>query len=369
MARALIAVLAAAAIGCTGAAQSPAQQSPPWRYARFLDNGGRVDWHGPSGLIAYDAIVRPERADTEVFVIAASGGTPRCVTCASPIPKGFIGQPAWHPDGEHLVVQAESAASSHTRLNHMSFGIDNDLWQIGRDGSGARRIWATPRRHAVLHPHFSADGSRLVFAERVPTGRRLPRRLARLNAAVDGENQWEGWRIRLADVVMQRDGRLVLSNVRALTPAGPGFYETHGFTRDGGLIFSFTPAGRPYSDDIYVSNADGSAARNLIRSPSTWDEHGAFSPSGAAMAFISSRADRRWAAPRSRAATLRTELFLRRSDGAVVQVTDLNRSPEFRRGVLVSDFAWDRTGRHILFQVAPRGGSPQLWMVRFDQPQ
>lgn len=364
------------AAGCAGAGDGgdtpvPPVQTPGWAVQRFAESGGRVAWYrGPAAhdLIAYDAITGPAEG-TEVFITGDEEFRPRCLTCAAGTPKGFVGQPSWHPDGERLVIQVESSHSAHTYLNHMAWGVDNDLWIIRRDGGGAEPIWRTPRRHAALHPHFSRDGLRLLFAERVPTGRRLPRVLARLNQAVDGENQWDGWRLHLAEVRTGPDGRTELAGHRAIQPLGPGFYETHGFRDNGRIVFSFTSGGRPYVDDIYESDADGGNLQRLIDSPTTWDEHGSFSPSGRALAFISSRADLTWAAPRSRANTLRTELHLQRPDGEVVQLTALNRSGSFPAGVLVSDFDWDRSGRRILFQAAPRQGRPQLWILRFNDPQ
>ena len=126
------------------------------------------------------------------------GAGRRCVTCDTTIPKGFVGQPAWHPDGRHLVVQAESPNARHRFLNHLAWGIDNDLWLVDVTTGAAEKIWSTPRRHAALHPHFNRDGSKLIFAERSPTGRSF-RRIRRLDLGADGENQWDGWRIRMVD--------------------------------------------------------------------------------------------------------------------------------------------------------------------------
>lgn len=89
-----------------------------------------------------------------------------------------------------------------------------------------------------------------------PTGKRY-RAFERVDAAVDGENHWDGWGIHVADFDPAQRGEARLSNHKTLQPAGAGgFYETHGFTDDGRLIFSYTADGLPYRDDIFASGAD-----------------------------------------------------------------------------------------------------------------
>ena len=107
----------------------------------------------------------------------------------------------------------------------------------------------------------------------------------------------------------------------------------------------------------------------------TWEEHGSFSLSGKSMAFISSRADSSWAAPESKAGTLRTELYLMNQAGEVSRLTDFNAMGDPNKNYLTSDFDWDRAGKRIAFQVAPvnkntgTADSPQIWILTFPEPQ
>jgi Tol biopolymer transport system component len=344
-----------------------------WTATQFQARGGRVAWyHGDAHeLIAYDAVVDELTRGTEVFVVRPNGAGRRCVTCDATIPKGFVGQPAWHPDGRHLVVQAESPHARHRFLNHLAWGIDNDLWLVDLTTGTAEKIWSTPRRHAALHPHFSRDGSRLMFAERTPTGRSF-RRIRRLDLGADGENHWDGWRIRIVEFHMRRSPAATITASRILFADRGGFFETHGFRSDGRIVYSHTPGGRAYVDAVYLANDDGSGELALVDLAGTWNEHGQFAPSGRSLAFISSRADPGWRAPRSKASELRTELFLQRGS-EITQLTSFNRSGA-RRRLLVSDFDWDRDGRRIVFQVAPidaqgKPESPQLWMLTFSEAQ
>jgi len=370
-------------LGLLGAANVPAAWSQPnrnggavlgnWSATLFQARGGRVAWYQGTAheLIAYDAIVDERTRNTEVFVVAPDGSGRRCVTCSSRIPKGFVGQPAWHPDGRHLVVQAESPNSRHRFLNHPAWGIDNDLWLVDIETGAAGKIWSTPPQHAALHPHFNGNGTRLMFAERAPTGRSY-RWIRRLDLGAGGENHWDGWRIRIADFELGASTAAKVENTRVLFADRGGFFETHGFLANGRIVFSHTPGGQAYVAAVYVANEDGSGMLELVSAGRTWNEHGQFSPSEQALAFISSRADPSWRAPRSKPSELRTELFLQRGY-EVSQLTYFNK-PGAGRRFLVSDFDWDRSGRRIVFQVAPMDAnghpeSPQLWMMTFSEPQ
>ena len=341
-------------------AERVAQKAPDLPEPKLLtDNGGRISWyHGDKHeLIAFDAVVDDKTKNTEVFTMNADGSGRRCVTCDAGTPKGFVGQPSWHPDGEHILIQVENENSDHRIFNHLSWGIDNDLWVVRRDGSGARKIWDTPEGHAALHSHFSKDGRTVVWAERVPTGEKLRRPLLR-RLAPGGENQWTGWQIHLAryDPSSYR-----LSEHRTFRPSGEGFYETHGFTPDGRLIYSFTRGGNNYVDDIYTASVNGDDVEKVVDSPNTWDEHGQISSRGD-LAFMSSRMDRSLKFPGSRPGDLRTELFIKQN-GNIRQITNMNDRKG--RKIAVSDFDWDRDGRRIAFQVAVIDGSrnPEIWVA------
>jgi hypothetical protein len=109
-----------------------------------------------------------------------------------------------------------------------------------------------------------------------------------------------------------------------------------------------------------------------VDSPKTWDEHGLFSPNREFLAFISSRHDTSWQAPKSRAKDLQTELYIKRNaDGALRKITDFNKG---RRRYLASDFSWSKDGKAIMIQAAPFrkrliGGyealSPEIWLIEF----
>ena len=341
---------------------------------KIATDGGRVAWYkgDEHDLIAFDSITDPVRKNTELYTIEPDGSNKKCVTCNSVIPKGFVGQPAWHPNGEYIVIQVENENSQHTLFNHMSWGINNDLWIVRRDGTHAELIHKTPLNHATLHPHFNADGTKIIFAERIPTGKS---RWFLKRITPGGENQWEGWQIDIADFNIRKKGTAKLSNRRKLFEGAGGFYETHGFTKDGKIIFSHTSGGKAYVDDIYISDLSGKEVKKLIDSPKTWDEHGLYAPSGKAMVFNSSRGSPSWQAPRSKPKNLELDLYIKTLSGEIRRLTNMSALGKANKRYITSDFDWDKTGTRIVFQVATfdkktrEPYSPEIWILTFKTPQ
>lgn len=341
-------------------------------------SGGRVAWYASSlsshELVAFDSIVDDVTKHTEVFIMQPDGSGVFNVTGPNTDvhndPKaGFIGQPEWHPDGEHIIFQVENSHSQGMRFNHVSWGINNDLWIIKKDGTGAEKIWETPLNNAALHPHFNADGTKLIFSQRIATGVVLYPGMT-----PGGENPWAGWQIHIADFDMAQNGTAKLSNNIVLFGEGfakdRGFYETHGFKDDNTIVYSHTDGGAAYVDDIFTAGTDGNNVINLIQSPTTWEEHGIYSPSGNSIAFLSSRINPDWTAPADNASTLRLELYLE-TESEITCVTSFNEDGDTDKRYLVSDFEWDKAGTRIIIQVAPVDDvtgtpySPEIWMITF----
>ena len=232
---------------------TPPADTPVKNLKLFTEEGGRVDWYKGSEheLIAYDAISNKILKNTEVYIVKPDGSGKQCVTCDSGIPKGFVGQPAWHPDGEHIIIQVENSNSKHRAMEHQCFGLNNDLWIIKKDGTGAKRIWTTDLNHAALHPHFSHNGTKLIFAERIPTGVKIP---GIGDRTPGGENHWDGWQIRIADFD-PRNMEIIESTT--IKPNGNGFYETNDFYNDEEFTYSYTANGQAYVDDLYSMKIDG----------------------------------------------------------------------------------------------------------------
>ncbi|MCA9391977.1 hypothetical protein KC614_02120 [candidate division WWE3 bacterium] len=336
---------------------------------QISDDGGRVDWYkGESHeTIAFDAVVDNLTKDTAVFTMNPDGNERVCVSCDTEIPEGFVGQPAWHPDGRHLIVQAESSYSGHTVTEHVSFGLNNDLWIIDTQTKAATRIWKTDLNHAALHPHFSPDGTKLIFAERIPTGIRLP---IFGNITPGGENHWAGWQIRIADFDISN---LTITSSFAVKPNGSGLYETNEFSTNDIFTYSFTRGGATYVNDIYKYDLAKHQSTQLISSSGVWDEHGIFRPDDSGdLTYISSQADANWQYPGKTAADLSTELFIKRPNGDNIQLTEFNKDLSSPKRYIVSDYSWNKDGTQLAVQVAPKdkrtnaADKPQIWLMTFN---
>lgn len=348
-----------------------------WVNLRVLiaSGGGRVAWYRGQEhtRIAFDSEVEPGRS--QLFTINPDGSDLRCVTCASPGLQlardlspldhygEYVGQPVWYPEGgELLLIQVENEHSSHSRLEHMAWGINNDLWMLKQDGSEAQKVYDTPDGQAALHPHFNRFGTQLIFASKLPTSLLTP---------------WRRWHIHQSDVDISRMGQNRLSAHTTLQPAGAGFYETHGFNGplQGTMTFSFTPDGiSGYVQDSYASTVQGDLLTRLTYEPLSWTEHATYSPSGAAFAYNSSKPF--YWRPGDGWQLLRTELLMKKGD-TTYQITAMNqdRNPLLYQYV-VSDFDWDRDGRRLAVQVSvnTRGEyaiplRTEVWIITFPEAQ
>jgi hypothetical protein len=290
------------------------------------------------------------------------------------VPIGFVGQPAWHPNGEYIIFQVENENSQGMRYNHMAWGINQDLWIIKKDGTAAEKIWETPLNHAALHAHFNADGTKIIFAERIATNDVL----YSPTETPGGENPWAGWQIHIADFDISKTGTDKFSNHRILFGQGEaknrGFFESHGFIDDNTIIYSHTAGGARYVDDIYTANLDGGNIVNLIQSPFSWEEHGKFSPSGKSLLFLSSRINPDWEWPDDDVLSLRTELYLK-TESDIERLTNFNAEGDIDKRYLASDSDWDSKGKRIVVQVAPlddvtgQAYNPEIWMITFSEAQ
>ena len=231
-------------------------------------HGGRVDWCASNNLIAFDRMISPD--NSEVFVIRPDGSGERCVTCNIPyLPNGIRGQPAWHPNGEFLVIQVQGKFYQGSRFEFVSWGIHNDLWLVAANGKWAQRLVEAEYLGASLHPHFSDTGNRLFWSVRASTGKKIRQRL--FHKTPGKENPWDGWHLAIADFQRGLSGKAILSNRIDLYRGEGGFFESHALKEDV-IWFSHTKSGRPLVDDIYRARWDGTQRINITKSPGTWEE-------------------------------------------------------------------------------------------------
>jgi Tol biopolymer transport system component len=185
---------------------------------------------------------------------------------------------------------------------------------------------------ALLHPHFSPDGKRLIWSERI---------------SGDAEPFGE-WVIRLADVRFSGNGQPMLFNFRTFAPGRKkSFYETHNFHPDGGR-FLFTGQ-QDVGLEIYVFDIDTGNTIRLTQDPASWDEHAHFSPDGQKIVWMSSRGLRFTVKPFD----LQTEFWLMDADGSNPNRLTFFHDPASahalrRHFAVAADVAWSTNGKSLI---------------------
>jgi len=257
--------------------ETPVPYSTVVHFTVLQEQGGRVGWLHSQDLLAFDSAGEDGYAD--VYASHVDGSDLHCLTCGrEDVPQLHNGNPAWHPSGEYLVFQAQDPAlglPSGAWVNFVTspgISINNNLWLMTADGSQFWQLTQVEERHGTLHPHFSPDGTKLLWSEIIsPDMDKIGR-----------------WAIRLADFSV-KDGEPQLANIQTLQPGNLQLYEMHGFSPDGQtIIFSGVEEGEYYYDmEIYTMElATGQV--NRLTENDEWDEHAHFTPDGRYIVWVSS---------------------------------------------------------------------------------
>lgn len=319
-------------------------------FTTLVEAGGNVDWSPDGKWIAFDA---PDSENwTRTWLMRPDGSEPTCLTCGNPAaPTSLhIGNPAWHPAQEWLVVQGVESTfyerfpsndpAYKQRIMDVGVGIGNDLWAMSTDGARFVKltdVWGESQfSGGVLHPHFSHDGNLLAWTQRLENG-----------------SNGGDWAIKIADFSIE-NGLPRLDNIRTHQPgSGAGVYEVHSFSpNDSTLLYAANADGQTeHGYDIYTLDLASGASAHLTDTPREWDEHAHYSPDGQCIVWISSRK------AGSTARLLKTELWLMSADGSgPTQLTFFNdpASPVFMKdpyGVVPADSAWSPDGTQLLVYV------------------
>jgi Tol biopolymer transport system component len=311
------------------------------------NNGGRVDWSEGTNQIVYSKLtsVRGSAGSGEIYVMNPDGSGQVCLTCDKPqIPHAYNDQPAWRPQGDALLFQSADptlplpgvAPDQVTTYIQGGFGYNNNLWISNPDGSSFTQLTHLVGGEATLHPHFSPDGTRIMWSAFEP------RRLG-----------GSGWVLKLGDYGTD-SGQPALTNVQSLTPLGTNgmqVYESHDISADNGTLLYSYSQGQPLDLDIYKTNIATGVSTNLTNAPGVWDEHAHFSPDGQRIAWVSSRGfdftpSANWEQ------TLRTEVWLMNADGSDPQQVTFWNTPGQTGApggrVIAADLAWNPDGTSLV---------------------
>jgi Tol biopolymer transport system component len=196
-----------------------------------------VSWLHDGNIIAFDMMGTDGYLD--IYSIHPDGTGLTSLTDGHPQLKLHNGNPSWHPSGTYIVFQSQdpdlhldTAPYVEKFVSSPGVGIHNNLWITTSTGSQFWKLTHVEENHGVLHPHFSPDGTKLLWTEII-------------NSELDGLGYWT---ITLADFVVDEDGPF-LRNIQTFRPLNLQLYEVHGFSPDGKcILFSGVEAGGFYYD-------------------------------------------------------------------------------------------------------------------------
>lgn len=316
------------------------------------ERGGRVDWSHSNGLIAHCRYGADGYFD--LWTMEQDGSNAHCLTSGKTgIPQLHNGQPAWHPNGRWIAFQSQNPAYRHNKwedyhITEPGHGMNNDLWVTDPEGKRFFRLRAVAERGWLLHAHFSHDGRRLAWTEKVGTN------------VID-------WAIMIADFVEEPEPHI--ENVKQYQPAGRVWYEVHEFSADDSKLLLTIGTAVYTGYDIWEYGLATGKLIRLTNAPEEWDEHAHYSPDGSRIVWVSSRGyayD-----PKRYGRTLRTDLWIMNADGShrrrVTYFNEAGYEEHDGQHYIMADNTWSPDGRFAAALVIPAGkGRETARIVRID---
>lgn len=325
------------------------------------ERGGRVDWSHLLNVVAFDK--RGDDTYYDVYIMNPDGSDEYCFTCNTELPDHHNGNPAWHPSGEWLVFQSVNTAliprmdsGKVDQFTNPGAGWLNNIWVADRAGENFYQLTDVGAQGGVLHPHFSHDGKKLFWAERVGGG----------GPGTPAEN----WVLKVADFVTEN--RPALENIETFeTGEQPHFSESHGFSLDGTkVLFSGNlKKGQPFEGmDLYVLDLQTEELTPLTETFYDWDEHASYSPDGKKIVWMSSTG--------YEGDPLRADFWIMDATGSnKQQLTFFNNPghPHYRSDpVVASDSSWSSDGKRIIAYIKTEstgvGSEGSIIMIEFEEP-
>ena len=186
----------------------------------------------------------------------------------------------------------------------------------------------------MLHPQFSHDGRKLLWAERI-----------------SAEGSWGRWALQTAD--FKGDGGDVrATNVQRFRPgAQQRMYESHGFSPDGEeVLFSGNlERGQDETHGDITCTTGTNRLKNLTNSPDEWDEHAHFSPDGRTIVWMTSKGLPE--TKKAAAGAIRTDYWMMDPDGSNKRRLTYFNTPghpeSVSSGAVAADFAWSPDGNRL----------------------
>ena len=321
----------------------------------LVEGGGRVAFSARGDLLAYDRPDADGRYD--IFVLDMATLSERCITCRIyDLRRTSNFNPTWQPSGESLVFQVQRNPR-RLRIDALEMttpnrAVHSDLFIMRADGSDYYQLTrAAEMGSAVLDPHFSYEGDRLIWSERVTSrGRGF------------GE-----WRLQSANVVTRR-GIARLKGSRKYLP-GKGVFIPHGFSPDEKkILLSGTREGQSEAGiDVFLLDLETEELQRLTHTSRGRESIARFAANGTNILFTAERPIDRRDVDLANAETLvlpGSEIWMMNLDGTEKrQITSFYE--ELGR-VTVGDLAVSPDGEVIAVHLVFGGESPRqaIYLLR-----
>ncbi len=271
----------------------------------WRDNGARIDWakHGHK-YIAYDFKGTDGFYD---WLISDFEHTyiKDLTKSKTNIPQRDQGNASFHPQNSYIIYQAvkdsalggdENLAWYTQKINSKAGrpgkGFDNDLWCVDMSDTSFYRLTTLPTKKTtfdttkitgILHPHFSHDGTKVLWAHLIDGA-----------ADIGNRGNWGLWQLNVSDFVVNT-GIPVLENTREFKPGGIlgnfTFCESHDWAKNDSLvIFCMNSEGQHETHiDIYSLNIYDSTLLRLTDESKIWDEHAQVTGDGKHLIWMCSK--------------------------------------------------------------------------------
>ena len=367
------AVLASAGALLAGGAGLPApapaaepEPRPVVRIERWIEGGARVDWSRQGEWLAYDKAGEDGRYD--VYVTSTDRLAERCLTCEMyAFRKDNVLNPVWHPAGERLVVQVQSHpkrlkfVADPLQLLTPDRALHSELYDIDRKGKHFTLLTRFgDNGTAVLDPHFSFDGERLLWSERIKARK----------------GRYGAWQLRSGRFRVNRVGIAKLKKIKSHPAPADALIVPQGYTPDdrGALVAAnLEPGQSPDTLDLYRLSFDGGEPERLTHSRGGVEEHVRLAPTGRHLAFTSNAEIRGTEPGQSVPPTARRELWLMDADGSNKRRLTFFNDPKSDHSLghtYVGDLAWsprgDQIAVHVLWGAGQDGDRPREALYRID---
>ena len=250
----------------------------------FKRNAGRADWSPDGQTILYHGKGRDGYYD--LYTMNNDGRGVKCLTCNhKDLPNKHIGEASWHPSGDWIVFKAEMKDHVLPRRGALAapgIGYHNNVYAMTPDAKKVYQLTDLDTKKglfdrtptcAVLNPHFSKDGKRVSWSERLEDG-----------------GKWGKWGIRVSDFVVE-NGVPTLKNMHTFKPGNSKlYYESNDFMPgDEKLIIcgNLEYGQSEHAIDIYYLDLATRKTQRLTHSRGEFNECPHPSPDGSKIAYLS----------------------------------------------------------------------------------